>query len=153
MKAQLEADVTEHSLDFHELVARASEIADLIKRSALTEQYLRAKQELESDGHAVQLMKRFREKQQTFSECERYGHFHPDYNRAFDEAVAVQDELDALDVMKRFKAAEHELDTLFFEVSSVIAGSVSDQILVPNNFDQKSGSGGCGDGGCSGKCS
>jgi cell fate (sporulation/competence/biofilm development) regulator YlbF (YheA/YmcA/DUF963 family) len=140
-------------LDVQEVMIVASELAELIKKSEQASQYLYFKNILEQDENAQILIRKFQQKKNVFLECERYGHFHPDYNRAFDEVIAVQDELDALDVMKHFKSAEQQLDALLFDVSKTIANSVSDDILVPSNFDNTSESHGCGDGGCSGKCS
>ncbi len=145
-------DTLNRTLDWTDLLTATTELADLVKHSVLASQYLEAKKQMNEDDNAQRLLCDFSVKRQAFLDCEKYGHFHPDYNRTFDEAVAVQDQLEQLAVVQTFRQAEREIDQLLFEVSKVIASSVSETIMVPNNFELES-KGGCGDGGCSGKCS
>ena len=145
-------ETLQRTLDVNELLSLAAEIADMIKNSEETVTYLQLKQQMNADDTTRTLFAEFAKKRQAFMECEKYGHFHPDYNRSFDEAVAVQDQLERLESVSQFRLAEQRLDELFFDVSKVIASSVSESIMVPNNIEEENNSG-CGDGGCSGKCS
>jgi cell fate (sporulation/competence/biofilm development) regulator YlbF (YheA/YmcA/DUF963 family) len=145
-------ETLQRTLDVNELLSLAAEIADMIKNSEETVTYLQLKQQMNADDTTRTLFAEFAKKRQAFMECEKYGHFHPDYNRSFDEAVAVQDQLERLESVSQFRLAEQRLDELFFDVSKVIASSVSESIMVPNNIEEEKNSG-CGDGSCSGKCS
>jgi cell fate (sporulation/competence/biofilm development) regulator YlbF (YheA/YmcA/DUF963 family) len=140
-------------IDVQEVLTLAYEIADLIKQSEETKHYLKFKEQLNNDHHAITLLNEFQQKKAFFADCERYGHFHPDYHRAFDEVVAVQDRLNQLEIMRQLHHAEHKLDELLYDVSKRIAASVSDTIIVPNNFELNDGGSGCSSGQCSGKCS
>ncbi len=141
------------SLDVHALVCHALELAEMIKQSADVQCYLERKERLDNDAQITRLRALFTEKKQVFMACERFGHFHPDYHRAFDEVVAVRDSLEQLDAMVDFKEAERSLDELLFEVSKTIAHAVSETIMVPTDLEQATTRKSCADGGCSGKCS
>ncbi len=145
-------DTLNRTLDVTELLTSVNGLAEMIKHSELTSHYLQSKKRMNEDDHARRLLSEFASKRQAFMDCEKYGHFHPDYNRTFDEAVAVQDELEQLEIVQTFRNAESAVDQLLFEVSKIIASSVSETIIVPNNIELEN-KGGCGDGGCSGKCS
>jgi cell fate (sporulation/competence/biofilm development) regulator YlbF (YheA/YmcA/DUF963 family) len=154
MQMQMTSQVSQsQSLDVHALVCRALELADLIKQSEDVRHYLARKQQLEDDAQIVRLRALFAEKKAAFMACERFGHFHPDYHRAFDEVVAVRDSLEQLEPMIEFKEAERSLDELLFDVSKTIARAVSETIMVPTDLEQATTRKSCADGGCSGKCS
>ena len=63
--------------------------------------------------------------------------------------AAVEKELERFEAVRKFKAAESELDDILHEMSETIAYAVSDSIKVPSNDPNPKG-GGCGSGG---KCS
>jgi cell fate (sporulation/competence/biofilm development) regulator YlbF (YheA/YmcA/DUF963 family) len=87
-----------------------------------------------------------------FEDCERFGHFHPDYHAALEIVNKAQEKLDAFEAVRRFKEAEARLDDLLFSVSETIAHAVSETIKVPSNNPLPTG-GSCSTGGCSGGCS
>ena len=93
-----------------------------------------------------ELIRKLNVKKEAFAECERFGHFHPEYHKALDAVKAVEYELDEIEAVSRFKAIENQLDELLYEVSELIARSVSDSIKVPSN-NPLPHSGGCGSGG------
>ena len=130
-------ETLQRTLDVNELLSLAAEIADMIKNSEETVAYLQLKQQMNADDTTRTLFAEFAKKRQAFMECEKYGHFHPDYNRSFDEAVAVQDQLERLESVSQFRLAEQRLDELFFDVSKVIASSVSESSMVPNNIEEE----------------
>lgn len=139
------------ALDMSAVLLRAYELGDLILASSEAADYFSSKQALAKDGAAQLLVRKLAGKRELFEECQRFGHFHPEYHRALDEVKAVQEELDALPSVHAFKAAEERLDDLLFEVSAIVAHSVSDTVKVPSNKLQPEG--GCSSGGsCSGKC-
>lgn len=144
--------VTEQKvLDFTELMPMAYDLADLINASREVAEYLHWKQAVERDEQIQQAIRRFKQKKQAFEACEKYGHYHPDYHAALEEVRKAENELDEFETVRRFKEAEESLDGLLYDVSEMVAHSVSDSIKVPSN--KLLPSGGCGSGGsCSGNC-
>lgn len=141
------------ALDMSTLLTQAYEIGDLINSSTEVAEYLYWKQEVEQNQEVQNTVKKLERKQQLYEECQRFGHFHPDYHAAMEEVKKVEEELEQFEAVKQFKLAEEQLDDMLYEVSNTIATSVSESIKVPSNKLLPSG-GGCSTGGsCSGKCS
>lgn len=136
----------EEPADWTELLGRAYTLGELIKRSALAEEYVYWKQAVEKDEEVIAAARRLAKAKEKFSECERFGRFHPDYHEALDRVYAVQEELDRLEPVRQYKAAERGLDELLHEISFTVARAVSETIKVPSN-DPNAKSGGCGGGG------
>ncbi|WP_271749915.1 YlbF family regulator [Cohnella sp. JJ-181] len=148
-------DSLESGADMSAIAARAFELGDLIKHSALTEDYVYWKRSVASSGEAQLRIREFLKAKDKFVECERFGRFHPDYNEALDQVYEAEAKLEEVEEVRRFKAAEHAVDLLLREVSQLIAHSVSESIKVPDNDPNPKGSscgsGGscsCGSGGC-----
>lgn len=140
------------ALDMSAVLLRAYELGDTVNASKETSDYLYWKKELETNAEAQALIRKLQSKKELFEECQRFGHFHPDYHAALDEVKKVQGELDSVPCVQRFKEAEETLDDLLYEVSKIIALSVSENIKVPSNRPLAQ-EGGCSSGGsCSGKC-
>lgn len=141
-----------HTMDMSAILLGAYELADMIKLSAETADYLYWKRLVEENEEVGKLTKEFTKQKERFAECERFGHYHPNYHEALEQVNKVQAQLDALEPVRRFKEAESRLDELLYEVSQLVAHSVSDTIKVPSN-DPLAAGGGCSSGGsCSGKC-
>ncbi|OGX68619.1 MAG: regulator [Paenibacillus sp. RIFOXYA1_FULL_44_5] len=139
-------------LDTGQLIMDAYELGELINHSAEVKEYLYWKEQIQQDDEIQNKMKAFQKQKDFFHECERFGHFHPDYHAAKQEAEKAQSELDELEAVKRFKQAEKNVDDLLFQVSEMIAHAVSDTVKVPSNDPLPSH--GCSSGGsCSGGCS
>lgn len=136
----------EPSADITAIAARAFELGDLIKHSALTEDYVYWKRSVERSGEAQARIREFLKAKEKFGECERFGRFHPDYNEALDLVYAAEARLEEIEAVRRFKEAETAVDRLLHEVSLLIAHSVSDSIKVPSNDPEPKASG-CGNGG------
>ncbi|MNM73808.1 hypothetical protein D3C81_855500 [compost metagenome] len=146
--------VTEtNTVDMAELLTYAYELGDMINNSAAVSDYLYWKRQVESDEEVRVLVKKLAAKKELFEETERFGHFHPNYHEAKDQVAQVESELEQFESVKRFKAAEKELDDILHQMSETIAYAVSDTIKVPSNDPNPSG--GCSSGGCGsgGKCS
>ena len=140
------------TLDMSAILLGAYELADMIKNSAETADYLYWKQRKDEDQEVKRLMPLLNRKKELFEETQRFGHYHPNYHEALDQVNEVIRQLDAIECVRRFKDAERKLDELLHEVSQSIAFAVSDTIKVPGNDPLASG-GGCSTGGsCSGKC-
>ncbi|WP_058301674.1 YlbF family regulator [Gorillibacterium timonense] len=143
-------------LDRSDLLGRAYELGDLINSSAEMADYLYWKEQMSGDSAADAAIKAFQRKKDLFEECMRFGHFHPSYHKALDEAEVARQELDAVESIRSFKQAEAHLDDLLHTVAELIARSVSESVKVPRDGDDAGGgcsSGGCSSGGsCSGNC-
>lgn len=143
--------VESNVLDMAALLLRAYDLGDAILKCAETEDYLRWKREVEQSEEARRLIREMQRRKDIFAECERFGHFHPDYHKALDAVKETERELERIEAVARFKEAENRLDELLYEVSELIARSVSDSIKVPsNNPLSTSGCGGCASGGSCG---
>jgi cell fate (sporulation/competence/biofilm development) regulator YlbF (YheA/YmcA/DUF963 family) len=134
--------------DLVQLMSRAYELGDWIKQSAFTAEYTYWKDQVGRSEEARTLAKQFAKAKEKFEECERFGHFHPDYNAALEEVYEIQNRLDSIESVRRFKAAESSLDELFYDISKTLATAVSGTIKVPDHDPNPKGSG-CGSGGCS----
>ena len=134
------------SLDMGQLLLRAYEIGDLVNQSAEVAEYAYWKSVVDDNDQVRQLVKQFAKAKEQFVDCERFGRFHPDYHTAKEKVEAVQRELNEVDCVSRFKAAEQAVDDLLHAIAVQIAGAVSDTIKVPSNDPMPKG-GGCGSGG------
>lgn len=140
-------------LDLSSIMLQAYEIGDLMNRSKEVQEYIFWKSQIEADDEIQQAIRIFEKYKEKFADCERFGHYHPDYHQALEETRKYEQELSRFPAVKHFKAAEEALDDLLFTVSETIAKAVSEEIKVPSN-KLLPDTGGCGSGGsCSGKCS
>lgn len=143
-------NVTEpRTLDMAQLLLQAYEVGDMINSSAEVADYLYWKQVMERDPAVQEAVRRFAKTKERFEDCQRFGHFHPDYHAAMEEMKRAQAELDRIEAVARFKQAEERLDDLLYTISETIAHSVSESIKVPSNNPLPTK--GCGSGGC-GSC-
>lgn len=142
--------VTEiNTVDMAELLTNAYELGDMINQSAAVSEYLYWKRQVEEDADVQVLVKKLASKKELFEETQRFGHFHPNYHEAKDKVTEVEIELEKFEAVRRFKAAEKELDDLLHQMSETIAYAVSESIKVPSNDPNPKG-GGCGSGGSCG---
>ncbi|KSU84958.1 YlbF family regulator [Fictibacillus enclensis] len=125
-------------------------LGKMIAESEAAIQYRGTKYKLEQDTEAQNLIKEFNKVKELYEEVQRFGKYHPDYKTVSTNVRVLKRELDFNETISSFKKAEKELENLLNECSSLIAGSVSEQIKVPTGnpfFDSRSCSGGCGSGG------
>ncbi len=140
------------ALDMAAVLMKAYHLGDMINGSAEIADYLYWKDFLDQDPEVKDLVAKLERKKELFDECQRFGHFHPDYHRALDEVKEIELQLEKIESVAQFKAAETRLDELLYEISTTIAYAVSDTIKVPSNNPLPS-EGGCSTGGsCSGSC-
>lgn len=141
------------ALDMSAILLETYDLSDMINQSAEVADYLYWKQEVENDESIREAVRRFERTKELYDEAQRFGHFHPDYHKALENAHKAEIELEAFEQVRRFKEAEEKLDELLHDVSKTIAHAVSESIKVPSNKILPD-AGGCGSGGsCSGKCS
>ncbi|WJH33204.1 YlbF family regulator [Paenibacillus aurantius] len=140
------------ALDMSSVLLQAYELGDLINSSAEMADYLYWKERVQKDEEAQKLIAGFARLKEKFEECERFGHFHPDYHKALEEVQRWQEKMEECEALRRYQQAEGAVDNLLFTISKTIAHAVSDTIKVPSNNPGVE-SGGCSSGGCSGNCS
>lgn len=136
------------SLDMGSLLLSAYELGDWINQSAEVAEYLYWKSVVNEDEEVKKLQAQFAKAKELFEECQRFGRFHPSYHEAKDKVKLIQKQLADIPCVSSFKAAEEIVDDMLYEVSLIIAESVSDTIKVPSN--EKGSGGGCGSGGSCG---
>jgi cell fate (sporulation/competence/biofilm development) regulator YlbF (YheA/YmcA/DUF963 family) len=140
------------ALDMAAVLMKAYQLADMINGSAEVADYLYWKDMLDQDAEVKALVQQLDRKKELFEECQRFGHFHPDYHKALDDVKQIEHQLEQIDSVIQYKASETKLDELLYDISTTIAFSVSDTIKVPSNNPLPS-EGGCSTGGsCSGGC-
>lgn len=128
------------------LLSRAFELGDSLKHSAFAAEYVYWKDQVHQDAEVQSLTKQFAKAKEKFTECERFGRFHPDYNAALDQVYAMESRLDQVESVRKYKAAETSLDELLNDISRTLAYAVSVSIKVPDN-DPNPKASGCGNGG------
>jgi len=138
------------ALDMSAVLMQAYDMGDMINSSAEVADYLYWKALVESSAEVREMQREFAKQKERFAECERFGHYHPNYHEALEAVQAVQDRLDQIEAVRRFKEAERQLDDLLYTVSATIAHAVSDSIKVPSNNPLPSSGKGCGSGGSCG---
>lgn len=121
------------SLDMAEILLEAYQLADQINESEEVRRYLELKERLHADPDVRRLIREFQRKKEKFEECQRFGHFHPDYHAAKEEAEAFQEKMAQHPLISEFLKAEEQLDRLLNEVSRTIAHAVSESVRVPVN--------------------
>jgi cell fate (sporulation/competence/biofilm development) regulator YlbF (YheA/YmcA/DUF963 family) len=134
------------ALDFSMLISKAYDLGHSIEMSTEVAAYLYWKDLMNQDQQVKHWIIQMNKAKERFADCERYGHFHPNYHEALDQVRELEAQGDAILSIYHFKKAEQELDQLLYEISSMIAHSVSPSIKVPSN-DPMPKSGGCGSGG------
>jgi cell fate (sporulation/competence/biofilm development) regulator YlbF (YheA/YmcA/DUF963 family) len=134
------------TLDVAELLSQAYEVGDMINASAEVADYAYWKRQVESDAEVQSALRRFAKLKEKFEETERFGHFHPNYHEALDAVKLVEEQMEQIEAVRRFKEAEAKLDDLLYSVSETIAFSVSETIKVPSNNPLPTKAG-CGSGG------
>jgi len=128
------------------LISRAFELGESLNRSAFAADYAYWKDKVTQDAEVQSLSKQFAKAKEKFSECERFGRFHPDYNAALENVYEAQKRLDDLESVRMYKAAENRMDELLNDISRTLAYAVSQSIKVPDNNPNPKASG-CGNGG------
>jgi len=138
------------SLDMAQVLLCAYEIGDMINKSEELAEYLSWKEAVGRDPDIQDAVRAFAKAKETFEDCQRFGHFHPDYHAALEAVNRQQERLDSFEAVRRYKQAEERLDELLHAVSETIARAVSETVKVPSNNPLPTN--GCGSGGCSGGC-
>jgi cell fate (sporulation/competence/biofilm development) regulator YlbF (YheA/YmcA/DUF963 family) len=138
------------SIDTSLLIEQADQLGAMIKDSEPFHHYIVAKRALQQNKEAQQLIAEFNKMKDMHEEVQRFGKYHPDYDRVSREIRMLKRTLDLHPSVVAFKEAEAELESLLNELSVMIARAVSPSIKVPTGnpfFDSIGCGGGCGSGG------
>src|SRR5690606_27505735 len=102
--------VTERqALDFSLLLSKTCDLADALLLSVEMADYEYWKARMENDPEVLKMRGKLARVRERFEECERFGHYHPNYHEALDGVRAVEAELDEIESAREFKKAEKAL--------------------------------------------
>ncbi|MFD1425340.1 cell fate (sporulation/competence/biofilm development) regulator YlbF (YheA/YmcA/DUF963 family) [Kroppenstedtia sanguinis] len=119
------------SLDMTEMLLETYRLADQINDSKEVKRYLELQRLIAEDPTAQSLIQEFQKKKDIFEDCQRFGHFHPDYHAAKKEAQRFRRAMREHPLIGEYLDLEEWLDHLLAEVSRRIAEAVSDTVKVP----------------------
>jgi cell fate (sporulation/competence/biofilm development) regulator YlbF (YheA/YmcA/DUF963 family) len=126
-----------NSLDINELVDAAHELGTQINQSNQVAQYLKLKQKVQNDAEAQFMLKAFQKVKEEFEETKRFGIFHPNFHEAKEKMASFQEQLNNHPLIGEYLQAEETVEQLLYQVSYVVARSVSDEVKVPNELTGK----------------
>lgn len=133
-----------------DITSETYNLSDMIISSDIFYKYKEKKQLVQQDKKAQELIWAFNKKKEEYEEAQRFGRYHPEFDRVAKEVRVFKREMDLYEPIANYKKAEKQLEQLLNDVSLIIARSVSDTIKVPTGnpfFDSKSCGTGCGTGG------
>ncbi|SEB17124.1 Cell fate regulator YlbF, YheA/YmcA/DUF963 family (controls sporulation, competence, biofilm development) [Thalassobacillus cyri] len=136
------------TIEIVDVLDSSEHIGQMILQSDVMDAYQTAKKQLEEDDEAQRLIRDFQKIKDQYEDVQRFGRYHPDYNRIMKEVRTVKREMDMNEKVASFKLRERDLQKLLDEVSQHVAFSVSENIKVPRDGMALTDSGcGCGTGG------
>lgn len=142
------------TLEYIEILDRTDYLAEMITKSDVMAQYKQAKETIDNNAEAQNLIKGFINIKDHYDDVQRFGRYHPDYNEIMKNVRSEKRKMDMNEHVAAFKVAERELQRFLDEISEYIAKSVSDNIMVPKDglalTDGGCASGSCGTGGSCG---
>lgn len=126
-----------NSLDFHELIDEAQQLGNQINHSQEVLLYLKLKQEVQTDQEAQLMMRTFEKIKAEFEETKRFGIFHPNYHEAKEKMANYQEKLNNHQLIGQFLQAEEQVEQLLYQISYLVARSISKEVKVPNGFTNR----------------
>lgn len=136
------------TMEIVDMIDKSEQLGVMIQNSEVMEEYHIAKNEMESDQEAQELIRVFTAIKEQYEDVQRFGRYHPDYSQIMKDIRASKREMDMNEKVSSYKIAERNLQGFLEEISEIIALSVSDNIKVPKEGAALSDSGcGCGSGG------
>jgi len=142
------------NIDYINILEYTDKLIDHIKYSDVMKSYEDAYNKLNENKEAQKLIQAFKKMKLDYEEVERFGRYHPDYNNIMKNVRRVKRQMDMNEYVAAFKVAERQLQNFLDEISTVVAHSVSEHIIVPVEGGALT-DGGCSTGGCGsgGSCS
>ncbi|WP_335870488.1 YlbF family regulator [Bacillus sp. 2205SS5-2] len=138
------------TLERVEILQSSEALAEMILQSAEADSFRACYYRLNNTTSSQRRIRKFTELKELYEEVQRFGRYHPDYQRVMKEIREVKREMDLDEHVANFRKAENDLQHLLDEVSLLIGRSVSEHIKVPTGnpfFQTSSCGGGCGTGG------
>lgn len=138
------------TLEHIDILDQSDIVVDVLKMSNELKIYREREYALRTNKEAQSLINEFNKMKEQYDEAQRFGTYHPDYNKIMKTVRSSKRKMDMNEYVAAFKIAERNLQNLLDEVSKIIASSVSSSIMVPKEgILSASGcaSGGCGTGG------
>lgn len=137
------------TLEYADILDSSFELSDMVLQSDVMKAYEHARETLQTDEEAQSLIKAFNDIKEQYEDVQRFGRYHPDYNKIMKAVRTAKRKMDMHEAVAAFKVAERELQRMLDEISGYIAESVSNQVKAPMDgaalTDQGCGSGGgCG---------
>ena len=129
----------------------AEELSELILKSEQAELYHEAYRAVYSDKDLAAEIHAFARLKEQYEEVQRFGKYHPDYQRVMKQIRVDKRRLDLNEQVAALRLAENEFQDLMDQVSFIIGRSVSEAVKIPSTnpfFSSDSSCGGsCGTGG------
>lgn len=143
--------ITESYID---IMNETDQLITYILQSDVMQTYEEAKLALDTDLEAQSLIKAFEAMKDDYEDVQRFGMYHPDYYDIMKNVRSVKRKMDMDDKVAAFKIAERQMEQFLYEISKLLAESVSENIMVPYDgaalTDSGCSSGSCGTGGSCG---
>lgn len=143
--------ITESYVD---IMNETDQLITYIIQSDVMQTYQERKLALDTDLEAQSLIKAFEEMKDDYEDVQRFGMYHPDYYDIMKNVRSVKRKMDMHDKVAAFKIAERQMQQFLDEISKLLAESVSENIMVPQDgaalTDSGCSSGSCGTGGSCG---
>lgn len=134
------------TLEHIDILDQSDIVSNLIKNSNELNIYKEREHILQTNKEAQNLIKDFNKIKERYDEAQRFGTYHPDYNKIMKQVRSTKRKMDMNEHVAAFKIAERNLQNLLDEVSKIIATSVSSSIMVPE--DGMLAASGCASGSC-----
>lgn len=142
------------TLERMEILDQAELLSEMVLQSEVFNYYSSCLYNVRSNKDTQLKIRAFIREKELYEEVQRFGRYHPDYQKVMKNIRELKREMDMDDHVAEFKKAENDLQALLDEISVIIGKSVSEQIKVPTGnpfFDNGSScGGGCGSGGSCG---
>lgn len=142
------------TLERMEILGQSEQLSNMILQSDIVEYYYSCLYNIKRNKETQRKIKAFANAKELYEEVQRFGRYHPDYQRVMKSIRELKREMDMDEHVAEFKKAENDLQALLDEISVIVGRSVSEKIKVPTGnpfFDSSSScGGGCGSGGSCG---
>ncbi|GAB4072331.1 YlbF family regulator [Barrientosiimonas marina] len=137
------------TMEYADILDYSDVVSNMVLKSDVMESYQDAREALNNDAEAQQLIKAFNDMKEQYDEVQRFGRYHPDFNKIMKEVRTAKREMDMHEKVAQFKIAERNLQKMLDDISEYIAFSVSDGIKAPKDGAALTDAG-CGSGGSCG---
>lgn len=139
------------TIEIVDILDESEALGQMVLESDVMQSYNKAKNIMDEDPKAQELINQFNQMKESYEEVERFGRYHPDYSTIMKSVRQTKREMDMHDTIASYKIAETNLQKFLDEISQVVAFSVSEKVKVPMDGAALT-EGGCGCGSGSSGC-